>query len=144
MHFITLVLVPMEHEDDPLLEMVRLLWPWTADGGHRGIECDFWQVGGRFSGWLDPEYDPREDPANQEGGELILPYPWISHAEDVLPTRLAVERLDGRLPAVIITPDGEWYGEPWLPPDATKWSPVFDEVLHQHLDTLTVVVDCHR
>ena len=154
MHFVTLVLVPMEHEDDPLSEVPRLLKPYQwylheydrdLPDGHREEIWDWWQFGGRWTGWLDPEYDPREDPANQEGESLKWPIFFRPHAGDILPTGMAVERLAGRLPAAILA-DGEWYQEPakhYDPKGHAKWPLVVDEVLQQHLDTLTVVVDCH-
>jgi hypothetical protein len=63
-HFVVWVLT--EGPDDD--RVADLLAPydengeWFADGSR----WDWWVVGGRWTGMLDPDYDPREDPRNTE------------------------------------------------------------------------------
>jgi hypothetical protein len=49
---------------------------------------DWWQIGGRYTGRLDPLYDPEKDPRNQEirYGKLEVKWPteWVKHDKDII------------------------------------------------------------
>ena len=66
-HFGVVVLVP---EGTTAIEkaVTKLLAPYDEGGewGKDGSRWDWWQIGGRFSGYLSPDYDPEKDPRNIE------------------------------------------------------------------------------
>lgn len=72
-HFATLVLV-----DEPLTReqadeaVTPLLAPYDENGEWfaEGSRWDWWVVGGRWTGALDPDYDPLTDPRNTEVCDL--------------------------------------------------------------------------
>ena len=94
-----------------------------------GSRWDWWQIGGRYTGKFEPEYDPKKDPANIKtcelcagtgtridskchvcggtGSALTWPTQW-QYVGDIT-TRAAVERLEGRLKAYAFLRDRKWH-----------------------------------
>jgi len=70
-HFGVIVIVPPGTEDiDAAIE--RLMKPYDENGewGRDGSRWDWYQRGGRFTGLLDPTYEPEKDPRNIEVCDL--------------------------------------------------------------------------
>lgn len=65
-HFSVLVLTPPDLTSEE--EVTRLLAPYDESGKwfREGSHWDWWVIGGRWTGHLDPSYDPYADPANYE------------------------------------------------------------------------------
>lgn len=141
-HFATLVLVDetltREQAEDavtPLLAPYDENGQWFAEGSR----WDWWVVGGRWTGALDPEYDPRTDPRNIEVCDLCsgtgtrpdglarFGADWVksthgcngcygtgkrlaySLAEHERDVRPVAELPEGLVPGAVITPDGSWH-----------------------------------
>lgn len=68
-HFLTLVITPQKPDDT---ELAKILSPWYEGDSERNENArwDWWMVGGRWSGFLQLDYDPAEDPRNIETCDL--------------------------------------------------------------------------
>lgn len=84
MHFAVMVAVPADTTTEDLDDVVaRILAPFNESLEHDCPRteandwdeecetcarswCDWWQIGGRWTGFFDPSYQPEKDPANQE------------------------------------------------------------------------------
>jgi hypothetical protein len=65
MHYLIGVILPFKYDGDKLHEAVgEVLKPWDENDNENG-HWDWWQLGGRWTGTWS-EYDPEQDPANQE------------------------------------------------------------------------------
>lgn len=139
MHYVALVLI--DPEADPEAEITRMFAPYDENSVEGG-KWDWWQIGGRWTGVLDREYDPAKDPQNAEscflcegtgtrkdiqvangcngcqgtGNRRKWPTQWARFGGDVKP----VKQIDVEwTPFTLVTPDGTWHEqESWV------WDPV--------------------
>ncbi|MDX1934004.1 MAG: hypothetical protein SFU56_15495 [Capsulimonadales bacterium] len=131
---------------------------------------DWWQIGGRFTGFWVADYDPEKDPRNQEpcyncngpnaryeqascltcNGEGILPkWPtqWRPFENDILPVS---EIISKAITYALVTPDGKWFErEPDIYDDELydaayeTWEAEYRRLLAGYGDFIAVIVDCH-
>lgn len=62
-HFCLLVITETKPTEG---DLAQLLAPWDENDGVEGAKWDWFQIGGRWSGELNPDYDPQTDPQNIE------------------------------------------------------------------------------
>lgn len=53
-------------------DLAAILAPWNEENPTKEAKWDWWMIGGRWSGKLDPTYDPEKDPRNIEVCNLCL------------------------------------------------------------------------
>ena len=131
---------------------------------------DWWQIGGRWTGMLDPSYDPEKDPENAErcflckgsgqrsggacaqcqgtGKTTAWPTSWAKYSGDIMP----IENIPPNVtPFALLTPDGEWHEHGrmgwWGMVSEEKedflWADEVRGLLKRWPGTIVVVVDCH-
>ena len=126
---------------------------WPADEYDRPF-WDWYQIGGRWTGALDPDYSPKRDPRNlDEDGSLLWPTRWARHAGDIARLGDVRHALADRLPYRLVGPGlhaiSEHLNPDWTsssPDDVPTYLPLDD--IGSALDALSddctvVVVDYH-
>jgi len=80
-HFSLLVVTDTKPSES---ELNDILLPFQELEGNKNSKWDWFQIGGRWSGRLDPDYDPEKDPRNSKaGGELKWPTQWVNVGNQV-------------------------------------------------------------
>lgn len=124
----------------------------------QGTECpyDWYQIGGRWQGYFDKEYDPEKDtrnyiacvycrlqtvlPCNQCNGTektLVWPSNWVDHREGNIKKIGNLDEM-GQPSAIM----AGVFLDDYLFRDG-KWNDVVISFLRSNIDKYVVVVDCH-
>jgi len=137
---------------------------FTKEYGNPRNYWDWFELGGRWTGVLDPSYDPSKDPENldtcwvckgekksKDGGRCpqcsgfgkAMKFKLRRFEGDVKPADKIHKNL---VPYALIAPDGEWHqAERRLWPDEdTSWSKRARALIRKHAKKcVAIVVDCH-
>jgi hypothetical protein len=129
MHYRVLVVLDKEDSNGAFTEHFRdeaLIQKAVTESLSRyeDVEWDWWQIGGRWTGYFDG-FDPMTDPANlDEKGKAKWPTEWRRHAGDYLPVNDLTEKHMQGANAFCI--DQTWHGGkdyfPWL--GDRRWRPL--------------------
>lgn len=173
MHYLTIVVLPPGPVDDVGKAVNTALAPFDEELEVEEYEedgekywsnpaglWDWWQIGGRWTGHLYPDYDPAQDPRNQEydrNGKLQPKWPtqWAAYHGDV--ARLGDVRHilgtdegrpyhlvhEGVTSAQRYNPDGD-FNDPTNPMFVDTSKDVLDVIATLSDDCTVVVVDIHR
>lgn len=169
MHYCVFVLLPKDADLDDLDSAVHdQLAPFDEnDPDNNGVprHWDWYQIGGRWTGYLDENYDPRKDPANLRDGAVAWPTDWVRFKGDIMKARRLLEKTSSTdkkyLPFAIVDLDGEWkeqntFGD-WVDGEYVplsdderaarelEWELTAQDILSEAADkdAFIVVVDCH-
>ncbi len=117
---------------------------------------DWYQIGGRWTGALNPEYKPEKDPANKElgpDGKLTTKWPtsWAKYDGDVQRVGIASADTLSKAFFAVVTPDGKWHTQGkmgWFGTSTNnmtdeQWLAHLEQLVTEHLGETCVVVDCH-
>ncbi len=164
MHFFVIVISEKGLDDD----VFTLLCPHRESLDLSKGHWDWYQIGGRYTGVFNPEYDPREDPDNIEICNLCQ---GTGKREDMVvangcngcrgtgravkyPTKWIHKHCRTRVINIpktvfsyaILEPDGTWSENKhsWRGiPDDYNWETESKEIFSRYPDHVAVVVDCH-
>lgn len=156
MHYRVLAIL----EEPSIDRLAELLKPYGD-----GREWDFYQVGGRYSGFFDG-YDPTKDVANMEacqhhqsapdcphckgtGTRVKWPTRWVGHDGDQMPVSQLTEAHVKGMYAIVC--DDGWFACQRYIPWGRNGNRLVDQAMpslgwiqEAYRDGLAVVVDCHN
>lgn len=146
MHYATLVIVSDDTDLDAAVS--------EALSNHEGVEWDWWQIGGRWTGIFDG-YNPELDSANYEPdphkpGEVRVKWPtqWKRNLGDVIPVSGLTEEHLKPFHAVAVSGWGYWKSLRYVPWEKPSFQPSpmppLEWIKEQVGDYFAVVVDCHN
>lgn len=161
MHSLCYVFVPAEMASDPQSARTaakNILDPYSyhEDKPHEEAFYDWYQIGGRWTGFLSPSgYEPEKDPTNLEkctcGGQSSCyqcrgagtrakwPTDWAAYEGDAQPVEVVLRRILSDPPFRFLTIDG-----PISKSQGTqRFCVLLEETVAKHKDGMVVVVDCH-
>ena len=143
-HYCALAVLPANTEDldaavDELMRPHQEDW----DDDHTDGWWDWFQIGGRFTGWLDG-YDPEADPANiDENGDVKWPTQWVRWSGDVARWADVADRVAERPPFTVVYLGGVAHRKVWDGNELIDVDQVPAALAAIPADAIVVVVDYH-
>ena len=145
MHYLCFALI--DAEGDPKALVDALMAPHDETTREEGGFFDWFQMGGRWTGYLDG-YDPKKDPANlRPDGRPEWPTSWVGHDGDVQPVEVARARCaaDDGLPHTLVGGGEPLFKSAWDGSDFVD-TPDFEAKVRARLAAHTgrvAIVDYH-